>query len=366
LPGVSDHGGLTGLADDDHTQYYGSGLREPAHGDLTGVTPDQHHRKYAVDEQSWRRRFFVPRGQWTKVQAASVFQKNGVADKFDDLRVMHPCVLLIDGTYKMWYTGYRNSDSKYRIGHATSPDRVTWTRVAGAGTGDSCLDLGVGGKFDDTHVWQPCVVFDGTTYHMWYTGHDGATNRIGYATSADGVAWTRQNAGNAVLDLGAGATWDDAHVMNPIVYQLGREFWMVYNGHDGAVRALGVAFCKTGDGIAWVKYSGNPVIVKGAGGTWDDANVYFIGFYWDQGVFYVVYAGYDGADWQLGMAMSSNGQVFVKYDEKPTFLVSGVAGDWDHWKQSPSILRVDTTFYMWFGGAEQGTDADEIGLASIP
>ena len=41
--GVTDHGALSGLGDDDHSQYYGSGLREPGHGDLTGVGGEDHH-----------------------------------------------------------------------------------------------------------------------------------------------------------------------------------------------------------------------------------------------------------------------------------------------------------------------------------
>ena len=37
-----DHGNLLGLADDDHTQYYGSALREPDHGALGGLADDDH------------------------------------------------------------------------------------------------------------------------------------------------------------------------------------------------------------------------------------------------------------------------------------------------------------------------------------
>ena len=40
--GNIDHGSISGLGDDDHTQYYGSGLREPDHGVLGGLADDDH------------------------------------------------------------------------------------------------------------------------------------------------------------------------------------------------------------------------------------------------------------------------------------------------------------------------------------
>jgi hypothetical protein len=323
------------------------------------------HRKWNLaDESSWQRRYFLPRGQWTKVQTNPVFTK-GATGKFDDTMVADPCVLLINGIYKMWYSGY--DGSTWRIGLAHSTDRVNWTRQ---NDGNAVFDVGAAGKFDDVHVSSPNVVYNGSMYHMWYRGYDGSNWRIGYATSSDGVTWTRQNNGNAVLDLGAGGSWDETHVMIPIVYKLGKEYWMCYVGYSatsGKFR-IGVAFCKSGDGINWQKYSGNPVIQEGSAGEWDDARVFFIGFYWDQGVFYVLYAGISntGNDYQIGIAYSPNGQVFTKYDANPVFPASATSTDWDHWKESPCIVRVEDVFYMWYGGAEQGGSADEIGLAKIP
>ena len=49
------------------------------------------------------------------------------------------------------------------------------------------------GDFDSEEVRAPCVIKDGTTYKMWYTGEDigNPANGIGYATSDDGINWTR-------------------------------------------------------------------------------------------------------------------------------------------------------------------------------
>jgi len=67
---------------------------------------------------------------------------------------------------------------------------------------------------------------------MWYTGNDGADQRIGYATSSDGVDWTK-DANNPVLDLGSAGSWDDVHVFIPWVIDDGSTFHMWYTGNDG-------------------------------------------------------------------------------------------------------------------------------------
>ena len=50
----------------------------------------------------------------------------------------------------------------------------------------------------DLEMGTPCVLFDGVEYKMWYTGADGVYSSIGYATSPDGVTWTKYH-GNPVL-----------------------------------------------------------------------------------------------------------------------------------------------------------------------
>ena len=53
------------------------------------------------------------------------------------------------------------------------------------------MDKGPAGDWDDLGVWPDCVYFDGSTYHMWFGGYDGTYSRIGYATSPDRITWTK-------------------------------------------------------------------------------------------------------------------------------------------------------------------------------
>lgn len=49
------------------------------------------------------------------------------------------------------------------------------------------LPVGVPSDWDMSIVTKPTVVFNNITYKMWYGGDSG----IGYATSTDGVHWTK-------------------------------------------------------------------------------------------------------------------------------------------------------------------------------
>ena len=60
---------------------------------------------------------------------------------------------------------------------------------------------------------------------MWYTGYDGTSWRIGYATSLDGIVWEKYHA-NPVLGPGASGTWDGDGVAHPAVLFDGVEYQM--------------------------------------------------------------------------------------------------------------------------------------------
>ncbi|MFQ6673907.1 MAG: FlgD immunoglobulin-like domain containing protein, partial [Fidelibacterota bacterium] len=76
----------------------------------------------------------------------------------------------------------------------------------------------------------------GTMYHMWYSGGDLLTKRIGYATSPDGVAWTKDTL-NPILDVGPSGSWDDYYVGHcSVVFDTATSTYkMWYTGGDGAL-----------------------------------------------------------------------------------------------------------------------------------
>ncbi|UCF07614.1 MAG: winged helix-turn-helix transcriptional regulator [Thermoplasmata archaeon] len=150
---------------------------------------------------------------WTK--GVVVFEETGV----------RPNIVMKDGAiYKMWYTYL--VDGHWRVFYATSPDGESWTKHG------LVLDIGAPGELDDMHVGGVCILKgnDGS-YQMWYSGHDETTGyRIFYATSPDGVEWTKQG---MIIDKSPGEQ-DQINAGYPCVLKDDCGYYkMWYNGNDG-------------------------------------------------------------------------------------------------------------------------------------
>lgn len=134
-----------------------------------------------------------------------VFTKGSVRS-WDDTWVYKPFVLYIDGTFHLWYDAWNGTADQVRIGHATSPDGITWARDPN----NPVLSYGSSQSWDYPRVEGSSVFYDGNTYHMWYSGGSGSdffSWKIGYALSQDGSTWTKYE-DNPVLPPGAAGKWD--------------------------------------------------------------------------------------------------------------------------------------------------------------
>jgi len=233
---------------------------------------------------------------WTRYPGNPVLDI-GPSGGWEDYAVGNPFVLH-DGTeYKIWYYGCRQGDPHIRIGYATSPDGIVWTKHPG----NPVLDVGPPGAWDDYTIYSPTVLFDGTEYKMWYHGTDGSTFRIGYATSPDGIIWTK-HPGNPVLDVGPPGGWDDYLVMSPTVLFDGTEYKMWYRGGDGSTDRIGYATSL--DGINWVKFIDNPVLDIGPSGSWEDDWLGSPDVLVDEGMYKMWYVGNDHSTDINGYAIS--------------------------------------------------------------
>ncbi|MFH0816445.1 MAG: hypothetical protein V1934_06490 [Methanobacteriota archaeon] len=162
-----------------------------------------------------------------------------------------------DGTYKMWYS-CQNYNWNSEIYYATSPDGITWTKAG------KVLSIGSVGSFDSVYACQGYVFKESGLYKMYYKAYDaGLVSRMGYATSADGVAWVKQG---CVMELPAGYTGMEC----PMVLPDGAgSYDMWFNaGSSGTCRILSA---HSTDGITW---SQGVVELEGTPGDADSAMVY--------------------------------------------------------------------------------------------
>ena len=119
----------------------------------------------------------------------------GASGEWDSKAVGPGTVLFYDNTYHLYYndSGHRPT----RIGHATSPDGITWSRDVN----NPVLEVRDAGEWDDYFISDPFVVKADTIFHMWYGGESGnQILRTGHATSPDGINWTKY-VDNPVKDI---------------------------------------------------------------------------------------------------------------------------------------------------------------------
>lgn len=175
-----------------------------------------------------------------------------------DARGVHGADVLYDASdstapYKMYYSG--RGDVFGRIGFATSTDGITWVKYddSDADTDpDFVLDHGKAGARDSFAAAHPSILRDGSTWKMWYEGSDSNQKSINYATSSDGLVWSK---GGAVIEPGSGNIEFGAFA--PTVWKTATtEYHMLFGVQKETGTGTGVFQTKiqeasSSDGIAW-------------------------------------------------------------------------------------------------------------------
>lgn len=202
---------------------------------------------------------------------------------------------------------YRGNDGSVdRVGYATSTDGLTWEKYNC--TGGPVLERGAPGAWDDFGVGFPAVVYDGSLFHMWYPGWRGVNWRIGYATSTDGAVWQKYNGdGGPVVDLGPAGAWDDTHIFGLEVLATATGGYEMWYTAQGNHSRIGKAENPSGDGVTWTKWSGNPILDIGPTGSWDETNVGYPSVYRDPlGRYHIWYSASNiNQQWRIGYATES-------------------------------------------------------------
>jgi predicted GH43/DUF377 family glycosyl hydrolase len=264
-------------------------------------------------------------------------------------------VIYENSQYVMWYSGAENLNGVASVGRATSPDGQVWTKdtlnpVMGHGSS----------AWDAKAAWIPKVLKIGNSYTMWFTGSNSSDLwQIGRATSTNGRVWV-QDTTNPVIRVGASGQWDAALVHTGSVLFDGTTYRMWYTGMSQGYGkgSAGIGLATSADGIHWVKDTlDNPVLSAGSAGAWDhdgvgecsvvydSANPHYLMFYDGNEVDYFQ-AGTSG----IGYASSLDGIHWVKSAGNPV-LANNLPGSWNTVVNAPFVLLRDSTFHMWYGGS---------------
>jgi predicted GH43/DUF377 family glycosyl hydrolase len=284
---------------------------------------------------------------WLKYEGNPILGA-GDPGSWDDEGVMG-CSVIFDGEeYHMYYGGF--DGAIYRIGHATSNDGIAWTRDPD----NPIIDIGPPGSWEETVVYVPCVLIVNDTFHMWYDGAQGNTERIGHATSMDGSEWTKDPA-NPVMDVGPPGSWEDTQVFpmaGSVIFE-DNTYKMWYGGCEGT-NLWQVGYATSPDGTLWTKDdANNPVILPGASGEWDDAWVIPGSVIKSDDTYQIWFSGCtDDNRWRIGYATSDDGINWEKFDDNPV-LDFGPTGSWDFlqaWNASVLFDENEEYYKMWYSG----------------
>lgn len=226
------------------------------------------------------------------------------------------------------------------------------------------LSMGEDGSWNDESLYFPHVVFHDGMYHMFYSARSEPrgvpSTTIGYATSEDGLTWTEYE--NNPIMGGDGSGFDSGEAMRAYVMVDENGLWtMYYRGQSEDLEDEGIgiatAASPTGD---WTRLD-DPILTKGAEGEWDSDFLYVDSVLHTDDGYVMYYSGASSRGVMIGMATSSDGLAWEKYDDPSTeseFFASSdpvlKKGDISSWERSTvwmaRVYQVEDGWEMFYSG----------------
>ena len=119
---------------------------------------------------------------------------------------------------------------------------------------------GVPADWEADDVSSPIVWIEASTWYLLYEGRGGGFGgKIGLATSPDGINWTR-DASNPVLDAGAAGEWDETNVVPDDITKVGATYYMIYHGYGASgPTGWWVGMATATSLTSWSRDSRNPI-----------------------------------------------------------------------------------------------------------
>lgn len=133
--------------------------------------------------------------------------------------------------FKMWYGGDRvcsTCPEPKLTGYATSLDGISWTKYVGNPILIPSTDTQT--FYSAGIAGLNVIKLGSSSYEGYFVGYDtyGYITRIGMATSTDGISWNLSQ-DNLIVDLGDVGQWDDTFIYRPKVEIINNIKYMWYN-----------------------------------------------------------------------------------------------------------------------------------------
>jgi predicted GH43/DUF377 family glycosyl hydrolase len=190
-------------------------------------------------------------------------------------------VVMDDGTWVLYFHTIGGGE----IGRATAASPLGPWEVEP----DPVLQPGSEEAWDRLGLGWPSVVRDRNELRMYYGVKTSDGYAISFATSSDGINWTKYNDPTTDVEFAesdpvftASEEWEGSRVDRPRVVQSPDGWVMIYQG-GATVERRGLAL--SNDGMQWEKYPANPVFHQEVfpiprARTWDTNLLYHDGTYY--------------------------------------------------------------------------------------
>lgn len=241
---------------------------------------------------------------------------------FETFSVRMDCVLYKPETDEYWiyYTGrtdapQNNNGEVDAVGLAVCPaGKDGYTSVTKANIkkhpGNPVLTPTGQGRNDGNHVSQASVISDNGQYYMYYSYRTPSDILPGirYATSTDGINWSKQDTGN-IISRGISGSPDSKYFEWKQCFKAFNKYIIVWEAFNGKEWAICMASADKPEG-PWIKSSRNPIFrPTGIKNSFDELFVATPAFYLINNKWYLYYVGasnggdYNSNTWDMGAAV---------------------------------------------------------------
>ena len=246
----------------------------------------------------------------------------------------------------------------------TTPEPKTFFKVFGE---EPIVPRGGYGTWDDRFTDPGAVVFYDGLFHMFRNGFRGfpATSQVGYVTSPDGYTWTKQGDEPVFKTSDVAYAKIAMYASSALVEEDGT--WVIYfytwdSSSFPSSSVIGRATAADPKG-PWVA-DAEPILKPGSAGEWDAKQVLAPHVIHNKDGYIMYYSGADSAGrQQIGMASSSDGILWTKYNDPTTIdsptmesdpvLQSGESGSWDMGSvHQPRVFETEQGWVMIYRGTK--------------
>jgi predicted GH43/DUF377 family glycosyl hydrolase len=264
---------------------------------------------------------------FTPLSAKPIFA--GVPGQWDAMIRERGWIVIDKGTWKLYYTGYDSPTGLRRLGLATSPDGLNWTRHPG------------NPLVKDEWIEDMTIVKDGDRWIMFAEGKDDQAH---WFTSDDGLTWSRR--GPIDIRKTDGSPISPGPYGTPAVVKGDQSWFLLYERGD-----RGIWLAESNDFTTWKHVQDDPVMTPGPG-EYDRDLIAMNQVIRHEGRYYAIYHGCKNVEdktkrrWATGLATSTDLKRWEKYpgnplvpldENKSSGMVVPVAGGYRLYTMHPQV-----------------------------